>query len=294
MKVSDKRVVLKVNSSLKEDNYVNLGLVKNIPHEELFHEVSIVIAEENLEYVNAHSRKVSPRHSFYTRYGKRIIDIIVSVAAIVITLPVNVVLGFCTVCDVGRPIIFKQERVGIKEKPFTILKFRNMSNATDEKGLLLPPDQRVTKFGKFVRKTSLDELLNFWSILKGEMSIIGPRPLPYDYLNFYSDRHRMRFSVRPGLECPLLYAAEDKVIWSDKFENDIYYIENVSFLLDIKMIFALVRMVFDKEGTAIRGNAIRGSFMGYNRNGTSINSQKVQRNYFEKAIRRMGYEENKY
>ena len=294
MKVSDKKVVLKVKSSLKEGNYVNLGLVKNIPHEELFHEVSIVIAEENLEYVNTHSKKVLPQDSFYTRYGKRIIDVIVSAIAIVITLPVNILLGLCTLCDVGRPIIFKQERVGIKEKPFTIIKFRNMSNETDEKGFLLPPSQRVTKFGKFVRKTSLDELLNFWSVLKGEMSIIGPRPLPYDYLDFYSNRHRMRFSVRPGLECPLLYAGKDKVIWSDKFENDIYYVENVSLLLDIKMIFALIKMVFDKEGTAIRGNAIRGSFMGYNKDGLSINSQKVQKNYFEKAIKRMGYEENEY
>ena len=164
-----------------------------------------------------------------------------------------------------------------------------LSNETDEQGNLLPPNMRVTKFGRFVRRTSLDELLNFWSIFKGDMSIIGPRPLPIDYEKFYSDRHMTRFSVRPGLECPIIQQLGDNVTWLDRFEQEVYYVENVSLLLDIKMIFAIIKIAFNKKSRNMRGSATGGSFMGYRKDGTCINSQSVEVEYYHEAVRRMGY-----
>lgn len=244
-----------------------------------------LIGEDTLEYVNEHSTPVTPRKSFYSVYGKRFMDIVVSGCALVVTLPINLIIAVCTFFDVGRPIMFFQDRVGQDETTFQIVKFRNMTNKTDANGDLLPASKRVTKFGKFVRKTSLDELLNFWSVFKGDMSLIGPRPLVWDYQEYLSDRHRMRTAVRPGLECPMIIPVEHKVSWTEQFENDIYYVENVSFLLDIKMMFALVRMVFDRKSSAMRGGATRGSFMGYHKDGSSIAARKVPEHYVEEAIK---------
>ena len=271
------------------EEFVNLGAVEGIPHIELFDMVSKVIAEDTLDHVNSISKKVVPAKSLYTDFFKRVIDIELSLCAIVVTLPVNLVLAACTFADVGRPIFFTQKRVGKNGKPFTIIKFRNMTNATDALGNLLPPDQRVTKFGRFVRRTSLDELLNFLSVFKGDMSLIGPRPLPFDYNDYYSDRHMMRYAVKPGLECPNIRLSAKMETWGDQFENDVYYVENVSFLMDIKMMFALVKLVFDRKSTNVRANAVKGSFMGYHKDGTSISSEHVEKRYYDEAVRRMGY-----
>ena len=151
-----------------------------------------------------------------------------------------------------------------------------------QKLTLLPAKERVTKFGRFVRKTSLDELLNFWSILKGDMSLIGPRPLVDAYTNSMSDRHKQRYLVRPGLECPPRKGAFIKS-WGDQFENDVWYVENVSFVVDCKLVMMLVRMVFDKKSRAMRSSATRGSFVGYYRNGESINSKQVPERYVLEA-----------
>ena len=276
-----------INGTTTKGKYINLSEVEEIPHQELFAMVSRVIAEDTIQYINEHDIKVVPRRSLYTKFGKRILDVVLSVIALLITLPVNLILTVCTYYDVGRPIIFQQKRVGHNAKLFT--KFRNMTNATDENGILLPPAQRVTRLGKFVRKTSLDELLNFWCVLKGDMSIIGPRPLLVEYMERYSNRHKMRHAVRPGLECPMLHQANNRATWKDQFENDVYYVEHVSLILDIKMAFALVRMVFDRNGTAARGNAVRGSFMGYDRDGSSIDSGEVPARYYYEAAKRLGY-----
>lgn len=164
---------------------------------------------------------VKVKHTFYSRYIKRLLDIIFSLLALIITLPVNIVIGIITFWDVGKPIFFHQKRVGKDLKIFTIIKFRNMRELYDENGVLLPPDQRVTPFGKFVRRTSLDELLNFFSILKGDMSLIGPRPLLPEYISFYSERQLMRHAVRPGLECPTLVKRDHSRTWEEQFEDDI-------------------------------------------------------------------------
>ena len=144
-----------------------------------------------------------------------------------------------------------------------------MRNDVDEDGFLLPPRERVTKFGRFVRATSLDELLQFWSILFGKMSIIGPRPLKQDYLKLLSERHKMRYAVRPGLECPNHFLLDHARTWNDQFENDVWYVQNVSFKTDMKLLLMLFKMVFDRKYAKLRSGAVRGSFVGYS-NGCAI------------------------
>lgn len=277
------------NTVIKE-KWINLSDVKNIPHSELFEMVSKVIAEKNLDHLNKNDREVFVRHSFYSKYGKRAIDILLSSIALIVTLPINLLLAICTFFDVGHPIFFRQRRVGYNAEVFTITKFRNMTNEKDKNGDLLSPSERVTKLGKFVRKTSMDELLNFWSVLKGDMSLIGPRPLLPEYMVRYTERHKMRHYVRPGLECPILSKTNNRT-WKDQFENDVYYVENISLMLDIKMAFALVHMVFDHKSAGARGSGMRGTFMGYDWDGSSIDSCCVPLQYYCEAVIRLGYEE---
>ena len=169
------------------------------------------LREHYLAATNLMSATVRPKNTLYTRFGKRFLDILVSLPACIVLLPLNAIFAVCTYFDVGRPIFFKQTRMGMNGKTFTLTKFRNMNEKRDENGKLLPPSQRVTKFGKFMRKLSLDELLNFWSVLKGDMSIIGPRPQPIFLHERMSDRHKMRTAVRPGLECPrMIHVPEEE------------------------------------------------------------------------------------
>lgn len=253
-------------------------------------EIADRLAEDRLDLINAKCKPVhKSKHVFYIKYVKRGIDIVVSALALIITLPINLIIGIITFFDVGTPIFFSQTRVGKNGKPFQLIKFRNMRNTTDENGELLHASLRVTKFGKFVRKTSLDELLNFWSILKGDMSLIGPRPLVPEYVSRYNVRHYQRLSVRPGLECPPRNRATILENWQEQFENDIWYVENVSFKTDCKMIIMLFRFAFDKKATAARSSvATKGSFMGYDENGNAINLEAVPQEYID------FYEEHEY
>jgi len=233
------------------------------------------LAEERLETVNTLCEEVVPCENIYLKYVKRIIDIIVSGLVLIVTSPVNLVIGIITYFDVGRSIIFKQERVGKDGKIFMLIKFRNMRNKTNERGELLPPDQRVTKFGKFVRKTSLDELLNFWSIFKGDMSLLGPRPLVPEYTHRYNKRHKMRLAVRPGLECPPRKIPDHLVTWQEQFENDVWYVENVGAKTDIYTIIQLVKFVFNRKNAKVRSTGDRGTFMGYSWDGRAINLDEL-------------------
>lgn len=242
-------------------------------------EIADRLAEERLPRVNSLLAPVRPRKTLYSRFIKRGIDVAVSAVALVVTLPINVVAAVMTFRDVGRPIFFKQVRVGKDGKEFTLIKFRNMTNERDERGELLPPEERVTRFGKFMRSTSLDELLNFWSILKGDMSIIGPRPLVPEYTHRYSNRHRMRLATRPGLECPPRHLSDRVWTWQEQFENDVWYVENVSFRTDVLMLFNLVRFALDRKSSDARATAQRGTFMGYDLNGVAINMDGVPQEY---------------
>lgn len=234
------------------------------------------LAEENLPDVNRICKPANPKGSLYVKFGKRVIDILFSFIACIITLPINTIIGIITYFDVGRPIFFRQTRIGKDGERFEIIKFRNMKNTRDERGELLPASQRVTKFGKFVRKTSLDELLNFWYVFKGDMSIIGPRPLLNEYVTRYSDRHKQRLAVRPGLECPPRDLRTPVRTWQDQFENDIWYVENVSFKTDFMMCVRLVQFALDRKNTEARASVMsKGIFMGYDKDGHAINLDQI-------------------
>ena len=239
------------------------------------------LAEDRLPIVNLYCEPVYPKKSLYTIFFKRLLDIVISLVAIIITLPINIIIGIITFFDVGRPIFFKQIRIGKDNKPFTIVKFRNMRILYDDKGELLPPEKRVTKFGKFVRRTSLDELLNFWNILKGDMSLIGPRPLVPEYSIRYNKRHIMRLSVRPGLECPPKNKNNHVWTWNEQFENDIWYVEHVSLFTDIFLFFRLICFALDRKSAKARANVTRGTFMGYDLNGKVITLEEVPQNYID-------------
>ena len=240
---------------MEEKALANSSLVQN--DEEA---IAAYLKKRNLEKVNRNSEEVRPKSGIYVKFVKRILDLMVSIPAFLVFLPFNVIFGICTYFDVGKPILFKQTRVGRNGKDFTIVKFRNMNNNTDSDGKLLPARERITKFGYFMRRYSLDELLNFWSVLKGDMSIIGPRPLPDFFYDRMSDRHKMRYLVRPGLECPRVINVEGE-LYQQQFENDVWYVENVSFLTDVKMLFLLFKMTFSKRRSE---TAAGGSyFVGY-------------------------------
>ena len=243
--------------------------------------VASLLRAQNYAHTNAISAEVRPRNTFYTRVGKRLLDVLISLPVFLILLPFNLIFGICTFFDVGRPIFYRQTRVGRNGSHFTMVKFRNMNEKKDADGKLLPPAQRVTKFGKFMRKLSLDELLNFWSVLKGDMSLIGPRPIPVFIYERMSIRHQQRTAVRPGLECPRVIQVEDGEIYKYQrtYENDIWYVENVSFWLDVKMVFRLIKMVFSfkKRGDQAKGRGVT-YFVGYDEQGRAISL----RNYRER------------
>lgn len=238
-------------------------------------EVADLLREQNLGIANSSSGPIEPKNTFYTERAKRAIDIAVSAAALVATLPINGAIAVATLSTLGRPVFFKQQRLGKDGELFTLVKFRNMREAYDENGHPLPGPQRVTKLGKFMRRTSLDELLNFWSIFKGDMSLIGPRPLVPEYLDRYSDRHRSRMAVKPGLEIPARSSSVAIETYQDQFENDVWYVENISFKTDAQMLLRLVSAVLDRRASKRRSGANKGSFMGYGEDGRVVDSAHV-------------------
>lgn len=202
----------------------------------------------NTEFNCAEYGKYSKkRKTFYTVFLKRFFDIFFSLIGIVIALPLFVIFHIAVLIDVGFPIIFKQVRIGVGCRPFVLYKYRNMTNETDENGVLLPGEKRITKFGKIFRATSLDEIPQLFNILKGDMSFIGPRPLPDYYLPLYSKKHLARHNVKPGLECPQWKKIDHFRTWPEQFDNDVWYAEHCSLWVDIVMIFKLVAMVFAKN-----------------------------------------------
>lgn len=252
-------------------------------------EIAGYIKRDNLEAVNKMVKAVEPKDTFYTRHGKRWIDLLVSGLALLVTAPINLVIAVVTFFDVGRPILFKQTRVGKDQAPFYIYKFRNMTNAVDERGQLLPPSKRVTKWGKFVRKTSLDELLNFVSIWNGDMSLIGPRPLLTHYAERLNERHRSIFRVKPGLECPTMEPVDHALSWQERLDNYVWYVENCSLWVDIKLFFRIVQVALDRKSTAQRSNATHGGLMGYDLEGNVIYSKHVPDQYVEEFCRNHNY-----
>ena len=206
---------------------------------------------------------VKPASNIYSRYIKRLLDIVLSLCAIIALSPILLITVVLELILHGKPAIYKTKRPGKDGRIFELYKFRSMTNEVGEDGFLFPAKERLTKFGRFIRKTSIDELPELFNILKGDMSIVGPRPLLVEYLDLYSPRHFMRHHVRPGLACFRIVNTENKTwTWRDQFENDIYYVENVSFVTDVKMIFAIAKEVL--KASEVRANDNRPPFTGDN------------------------------
>lgn len=198
----------------------------------------------------------------YAKYIKRFLDLILSLLALIILMPVMIVIYILVKIKLGSPAIFKQQRPGKNEKIFTLYKFRTMTDKKDENGNLLPDEQRLTKFGKILRSTSLDELPELFNILKGDMSIVGPRPLLVEYLELYNEEQKHRHDVRPGLTGFAQVNGRNSISWEEKFRDDIEYIENISFIIDIKIVFKTIIKVFKREGISQENSATTEKFQG--------------------------------
>lgn len=183
----------------------------------------------------------------YKKYLKRPMDFILVLLAIVVLSPIFIIVAILVRIKLGSPVIFKQKRPGKDEKIFTLYKFRTMTDKKDENGILLSDDVRLTNFGKALRATSLDELPELFNILKGEMSIIGPRPLLVRYLPYYSDEERKRHSVRPGLSGLSQVNGRNTMKWSERFQLDVEYTNNITFLGDCKIVLKTIGKVLKKE-----------------------------------------------
>ena len=184
----------------------------------------------------------------YAMFFKRFFDIVLSLFALIVLSPILLVVAILVKIKLGSPVIHAANRVGKNGKVFRLYKFRSMTNEKDENGNLLPDEKRLTKFGRLIRATSLDELPELVNILKGDMSIIGPRPLPEIYLPYYTERENQRHNVRPGLSGWAQANGRNSLPWAERFELDVWYTEHISLWLDIKIIFLTVYKVFKRDG----------------------------------------------
>lgn len=208
----------------------------------------------------------------YDKHIKRVLDIILSGSAMIVLSPVYLIVAILVRKKLGSPVIFSQDRPGKidpktgKEKIFRLYKFRSMTNDTDENGVLLPKEKRLTRFGKKLRSTSLDELPELLNILKGDMSIVGPRPLLVKYLPLYNEHQRRRHLVRPGLTGYAQANGRNLLSWEEKFDMDVKYVDNVSFKMDAAIILKTIMIVLKREGIG-NGNAdVIAEFRGSNKN----------------------------
>lgn len=202
------------------------------------------------------------KDSFYCRYIKRILDICCALAAMIVFCWLYAIVAVLVRAKLGSPVIFCQERPGKDEKIFKLYKFRSMTDERDENGELLPDDVRLTKFGRLLRSTSLDELPEAWNILKGDMSVIGPRPLLVKYLPRYNEHQARRHEVRPGLSGYAQVHGRNSVTWEEKFDLDIWYVDHVSFMLDVKLVFETVKVAIKREGISSQTDATMEEFLG--------------------------------
>lgn len=198
----------------------------------------------------------------YDRLIKRMIDLVLSGIALLVLSPVYLILTILVRVKLGNPVLFSQERPGKNEKVFRMYKFRSMTDERDANGDLLPDEERLTHFGAMLRATSLDELPELWNIFKGDMSIVGPRPLLVRYLPRYNERQRRRHEVRPGLTGWAQVNGRNAISWEQKFEYDVEYVEKESFLFDVKILFMTVGKVLHRSGISQEGSATMEEFMG--------------------------------
>lgn len=210
----------------------------------------------------------------YRRYIKRLLDILIAGIALVLLSPVIGVLALLVRMKLGSPVIFHQERPGYKTQIFTLKKFRTMTDARDQDGKLLPDADRLTGFGRMLRRTSLDELPELWNIFRGDMSLIGPRPLLVSYLPYYTEREQLRHTVRPGLTGLAQVSGRNFLEWDKRLEKDAEYVENLSFGLDVKIFFTTIKQVFVHEDVAEDTDIVEGNLAEIRGNG----KEKYDRN----------------
>lgn len=192
--------------------------------------------------------------------AKRALDFVLVVCLLSLTIPVLVSCAFLVWLRHGAPVFFRQMRPGLDERPFEMIKFRTMRDAVDAHGRPLPDSERLTSFGRFLRRTSLDELPELWNVLKGEMSLVGPRPLLMQYLDRYDATQRRRHEVKPGITGWAQIHGRNRLSWEEKFRLDIWYVDNRSFLLDLRILWQTVRVVFRRDGITQAGHATMPEF----------------------------------
>lgn len=199
---------------------------------------------------------------------KRFFDFVVALVALVLLSPVMVVVAWQIRRKLGSPVLFRQVRPGLHGKPFEMVKFRTMRDAVDENGNPLPDEERMTPFGSFLRSSSLDELPELWNVLRGDMSLVGPRPLLMKYLPRYSEEQARRHDVLPGVTGWAQVNGRNAISWEDKFKLDVWYVDNRSFLLDLKILLLTVKKVLVRDGISAEGHATIEDFMGTEFNST--------------------------
>lgn len=201
----------------------------------------------------AEKEKVTYNPGIYARFFKRPLDVICALMALILLSPVLLIVAILVRTKLGSPVIFCQERPGRNEKIFKLYKFRSMTDERDENGELLPDEVRLTKFGRLLRSTSLDELPELWNILKGDMSVVGPRPLAVMYLPYYNEQEKHRHDVRPGLTGLAQINGRNMSNWPERFAYDLQYIQRVTLKMDISILFKTVGKVFGREDISVRG-----------------------------------------
>lgn len=195
---------------------------------------------------------------------KRVLDFIIALIGLIIASPILLVVALLVRLKLGSPILFRQQRVGLDGEIFEMVKFRTMKDATDPQGNPLPDEERLTSFGNFLRKSSLDELPELWNVLKGDMSLVGPRPLLVEYLPLYSKEQMKRHDVRPGITGYAQVNGRNNISWTKKFELDVYYVENFSLWLDVKILFQTVAKVVGQADISQEGHVTVEKFNGMN------------------------------
>ena len=193
---------------------------------------------------------------------KRVLDVLGAAIGLIVFSPILLVISLMIRREMGSPVLFQQTRPGRHGKPFQMVKFRTMRNATDAEGKPLPDAERLTKLGQFLRSSSLDELPELWNVLKGEMSLVGPRPLLMEYLPLYSEEQARRHEVRPGVSGWAQVNGRNAISWDEKFALDVWYVDNRSFLLDLKVIWLTIRKVIKRDGISAAGDATMPKFTG--------------------------------
>lgn len=204
------------------------------------------------------------QRSFYQRRGKRLFDVAVGLALGIVTLPIQTAVAVAVARKLGRPVLFRQERPGLDGKPFELVKFRTMTNARDSVGRLLPDADRLPPFGHFLRSTSLDELPEIYNVIRGDMSLVGPRPLLLQYLDRYSKEEMRRHEVRPGITGLAQVNGRNEASWARKFALDVEYVDNVTFGVDLAILLATVSRVILRHGISHGGHTTAPEFLGSN------------------------------